>query len=68
MESAYTEALDDREYKENLLNNLLKNPEGNRRILSIQSHVVHGYVGNKCCVFPLQVCLHFLSFLNSFRN
>lgn len=26
-----------------------------RRVLSIQSHVVHGYVGNKCCVFPLQV-------------
>lgn len=25
-----------------------------RRVLSIQSHVVHGYVGNKCCVFPLQ--------------
>ena len=24
------------------------------RILSIQSHVVHGYVGNKCAVFPLQ--------------
>lgn len=21
--------------------------------MSIQSHVVHGYVGNKCCVFPL---------------
>ena len=26
-----------------------------RRVLSIQSHVVHGYVGNKCCVFPLQL-------------
>lgn len=25
-----------------------------KRVLSIQSHVVHGYVGNKCCVFPLQ--------------
>ena len=25
------------------------------RVLSIQSHVVHGYVGNKCCVFPLQL-------------
>jgi hypothetical protein len=25
------------------------------RVLSIQSHVVHGYVGNKCAVFPLQV-------------
>lgn len=26
-----------------------------KRVLSIQSHVVHGYVGNKCAVFPLQV-------------
>ena len=26
-----------------------------RRILSLQSHVVHGYVGNKAAVFPLQV-------------
>ena len=24
-------------------------------VLSIQSHVVSGYVGNKCCVFPLQL-------------
>lgn len=27
----------------------------NRRVLSIQSHVVHGHVGNKSAVFPLQV-------------
>ncbi|XP_058063555.1 pyridoxal kinase [Anopheles bellator] len=27
----------------------------NSRVLSIQSHVVHGYVGNKSAVFPLQV-------------
>ena len=27
----------------------------NGRILSIQSHVVHGYVGNRAAVFPLQV-------------
>lgn len=26
------------------------------RVLSIQSHVVHGYVGNKSATFPLQVC------------
>ena len=26
-----------------------------RRVLSIQSHVVHGYVGNKCAAFPLQL-------------
>lgn len=25
------------------------------RVLSVQSHVVHGYVGNKCAVFPLQL-------------
>ncbi|XP_026327143.1 pyridoxal kinase [Hyposmocoma kahamanoa] len=25
------------------------------RVLSIQSHVVHGYVGNKSAIFPLQV-------------
>ncbi|TPX68528.1 pyridoxal kinase [Spizellomyces sp. 'palustris'] len=27
----------------------------NRRVLSIQSHVVYGYVGNKAATFPLQV-------------
>jgi len=26
-----------------------------RRVLSVQSHVVHGYVGNKCAIFPLQL-------------
>lgn len=26
-----------------------------RRVLAIQSHVVHGYVGNKSAVFPLQL-------------
>ena len=48
------------------------------RILSIQSHVVSGYVGNKSATFPLQVgaffksCItieHFFKFkkiLNSF--
>lgn len=25
------------------------------RVLSIQSHTVHGYVGNKCAVLPLQL-------------
>jgi len=28
-----------------------------RRVLSIQSHVVRGYVGNKSATFPLQVKL-----------
>ena len=26
-----------------------------KRVLSVQSHVVHGYVGNRCAVFPLQL-------------
>jgi pyridoxine kinase len=26
-----------------------------RRVLAIQSHVVHGYVGNKSSTFPLQL-------------
>ena len=26
-----------------------------RRVLSVQSHTVHGYVGNKSAVFPLQL-------------
>lgn len=29
--------------------------EDTPRVLSIQSHVVHGHVGNKCAVFPLQL-------------
>ncbi|WKX90697.1 hypothetical protein Q1695_009502 [Nippostrongylus brasiliensis] len=29
--------------------------ERNKRVLSIQSHVVHGYAGNKASVFPLQI-------------
>ncbi|VDM14819.1 unnamed protein product [Wuchereria bancrofti] len=31
------------------------NPPKDRRILSIQSHVIHGYAGNKCSVFPMQL-------------
>lgn len=31
------------------------NPPVDRRILSIQSHVIHGYAGNKCSVFPMQL-------------
>lgn len=26
-----------------------------KRVLSVQSHVVHGYVGGKAAVFPLQL-------------
>lgn len=29
--------------------------DGKQRVLSIQSHVVHGYVGNKAATFPLQL-------------
>mmetsp|Transcript_19849 Transcript_19849/g.21943 ORF Transcript_19849/g.21943 Transcript_19849/m.21943 type:complete len:146 (-) Transcript_19849:117-554(-) len=32
-----------------------KNNKNNKRVLSIQSHVVYGYVGNKAAVFPLQL-------------
>uniref|UniRef100_A0A0R3RJU1 Pyridoxal kinase n=1 Tax=Elaeophora elaphi TaxID=1147741 RepID=A0A0R3RJU1_9BILA len=31
------------------------NPPKDRRILSIQSHVIYGYAGNKCSVFPMQL-------------
>ena len=43
---------------------------GERRILSIQSHVVSGYVGNKCAAFPLQLlgfetdCINSVQFSN----
>eukprot|EP01052_Picozoa_sp_SAG31_P047182 SAG31_NODE_9331_length_1295_cov_1.971572_1_plen_104_part_00 len=30
-------------------------PRAPGRVLTIQSHVVHGHVGNKCAVFPLQL-------------
>lgn len=35
------------------------------RVLSIQSHVVHGYVGNKAAVLPLQVLGLEVDFINS---
>lgn len=35
----------------------------NRRVLAIQSHVVHGYVGNKSATFPLQVCVFYFSLI-----
>ncbi len=35
------------------------------RVLSIQSHVVYGYVGNKAAVFPLQLLGFDVSFINS---
>ncbi|KOB72503.1 General control of amino acid synthesis-like protein [Operophtera brumata] len=35
------------------------------KVLSIQSHVVHGYVGNKSAVFPLQVLGFEVDFINT---
>uniref|UniRef100_A0A914KR17 Pyridoxal kinase n=1 Tax=Meloidogyne incognita TaxID=6306 RepID=A0A914KR17_MELIC len=39
----------------NEVNYIIKKERPECRVLSIQSHVVHGYVGNKCAVFPLQL-------------
>jgi pyridoxine kinase len=36
-----------------------------RRVLSIQSHVVSGYVGNKAATFPLQVLGYDVDCINS---
>jgi pyridoxine kinase len=40
-------------------------PQQLPRVLSIQSHVVHGYVGNKAAVFPLQLLGLDVDFINS---
>lgn len=42
---------------------LMKKKSG--RVLSIQSHVVSGYVGNKCAIFPLQLHGFDVDFINS---
>uniref|UniRef100_A0A7S1VZ37 pyridoxal kinase n=1 Tax=Ditylum brightwellii TaxID=49249 RepID=A0A7S1VZ37_9STRA len=47
---------------EKVLNNDLKSPQ---RVLSIQSHVVSGYVGNKAAVFPLQLLGFDVDVINS---
>jgi len=36
-----------------------------KTVLSVQSHVVHGYVGNRCAVFPLQLLGFEVDFVNS---
>jgi pyridoxine kinase len=41
------------------------NNKNNKRVLSIQSHVVSGYVGNKAAVFPLQLLGFDVDFVNS---
>uniref|UniRef100_T1GRQ4 pyridoxal kinase n=1 Tax=Megaselia scalaris TaxID=36166 RepID=T1GRQ4_MEGSC len=38
-----------------ILRNNMESSTIKRRVLSIQSHVVHGYVGNKSATFPLEV-------------
>jgi pyridoxine kinase len=43
----------------------LKKERKNKRVLSIQSHVVSGYAGNKCSVFPLQLHGFEVDFINS---
>jgi len=49
----------------------MQRSDGNRetmkikRVLSIQSHVVHGYVGNRAAVFPLQLLGFDVDFINS---
>uniref|UniRef100_A0AC34GHK5 Pyridoxal kinase n=1 Tax=Panagrolaimus sp. ES5 TaxID=591445 RepID=A0AC34GHK5_9BILA len=43
----------------------LKEERKNKRVLSIQSHVVSGYAGNKCSVFPLQLHGFEVDFINS---
>ncbi|XP_054707796.1 pyridoxal kinase-like isoform X2 [Uloborus diversus] len=42
-----------------------RNCEFERRVLSIQSHVVSGYVGNKSAIFPLQVLGFEVDYINS---
>eukprot|EP00755_Sulcionema_specki_P000149 Sspe_Gene.114706::Locus_100892_Transcript_1_2_Confidence_0.500_Length_790::g.114706::m.114706/K00868/pdxK, pdxY; pyridoxine kinase len=36
-----------------------------QKVLSVQSHVVHGYVGNRCAVFPLQLLGFEVDFINT---
>ena len=44
---------------------MVNNPIKMRRILSIQSHVVSGYVGNKAATFPLQLLGFDVDVINS---
>ncbi|GMT01299.1 hypothetical protein PENTCL1PPCAC_23473, partial [Pristionchus entomophagus] len=43
----------------------IKRERPSRRVFSIQSHVVHGYAGNKAAVFPLQINGFHVDFVNS---
>lgn len=51
---------------QSVFNSCLKMGDCNPRVLSIQSHVVSGYVGNKSATFPLQVCVECTSFVSSY--
>ncbi|KAE9550823.1 hypothetical protein FO519_005951, partial [Halicephalobus sp. NKZ332] len=44
---------------------LLQKEREGIRVLSIQSHVVSGYAGNKCSIFPLQLHGFEVDFINS---
>ncbi|GMT29146.1 hypothetical protein PFISCL1PPCAC_20443, partial [Pristionchus fissidentatus] len=43
----------------------IKRERPEKRVFSIQSHVVHGYAGNKAAVFPLQINGFHVDFVNS---
>ncbi|CEP21777.1 K00868 pyridoxine kinase [Cyberlindnera jadinii] len=49
---------------------MTKGPHSTNKLLSIQSHVIHGYVGNRAATFPLQMrgwdvdCLNTVQFSN----
>lgn len=47
------------------LEEILRKERPGKRVLSIQSHVVSGYAGNKCSVFPLQLHGFEVDFINS---
>jgi pyridoxine kinase len=47
------------------LSSTTNNFTNKKRVLSIQSHVVSGYVGNKVAVFPLQLLGFDVDVINS---
>ena len=53
-----------------IIGNITQMADSSERILSIQSHVVSGYVGNKSATFPLQLlgfetdCINSVQFSN----
>ena len=53
--------MDDRQIYRSPLETAMTSP----RVLSVQSHVVHGYVGNRAAVFPLQLLGFEVDVINS---